>query len=421
MMQIPSLKNITKHYPIENLPDPPEFFMPLHSYKGILLPVVRIGQYVRKYELLAESEGVFAAKLHAPASGVIAGFEEINGKAYIKLVNDFKDDALVLPDIDPERLEPAQLLEIIKEFGIEGSGGARFPAHTKYTVNDNKIDVFIINGAECEPYLTADYALMQDKTEALFKAIISIQKIIRAKKVVFGIEKQHKELAAVLKKHGGMGNFPVEIKLLPNTYPQGGELQLIKSVTGKELPKGCIPAQHGIVVSNVGTLWAMYNALYHSKPYIERIITLSGTLATKKGNYNVKIGTPVSFLRNFSGIANTTKKYQVIVGGPMMGRQATNHNTPVTKGTGGVLIIPEAKNQQYNCIECGYCADACPQRLMPMEFARFTQKKDTDKLIAYHLTDCIECGACAYICPSDVPLMRSIFYGKELIQGANTI
>jgi len=418
MMHIPSLKHITKHYPIENLPDSTEFFI---GYKSMLKPVVEPGQYVKKYELLAETEGVFATKLHAPVSGTIAGFQDIDGKPHIKLVNDFKEDALVFPHINPEHTEPAEILEIIKHYGIEGSGGARFPAHTKYAVNDNKVDVFIINGAECEPYLTADYVLMQNKPEALFKAIVCIQKVIRAKKVVFGIEKQHKELAPLLKKHVGLGNFPLEVKILPNTYPQGGELQLIKSVTGKELPKGIVPAQHGIVVSNVGTLWAIYNALYQNKPYIERVIALSGTLAAKKGNYNVKIGTPISFLANFSGIVDSHTKHQVIVGGPMMGRQAKHPNTPVTKGTGGILIMPEEKKNQYNCIECGYCSDACPQRLMPMEFARFAQKNDKDKLITYHLSDCIECGACAYICPSDVPLMRSIFYGKELIKGTIVI
>ncbi|OXA89532.1 electron transport complex subunit RsxC [Flavobacterium hercynium] len=416
-MHILSLKHITKHVLIENIPDPPEFYLPLYGYKGVLKTIVETGQYVKKYELLAQAEDLFSTAMHAPASGIIEGIEIIEGKPHLKLVNDFKETAIDLPLQKSVQLEPAAILEILKQYGIEGSGGARFPTHLKYNLRNEDVDVFIINGAECEPYLTADYALMQNKTEALFKSIISIQKIIKAKKVVFGIEKQNKELVTILKAFYSLCDFPVEIKLLPNTYPQGGELQLIKSITKKELPKGSRPLDHRIVLSNIGTLWAIYNALFHNKPYVERVITLSGEDAVKKGNFYVKIGTPVSHLFNLS--ASKKERQQIVLGGPMMGKAVTDYKSPVTKGTGGVLILPEIQNEKYNCIECGYCANACPQRLMPMEFARYAKTENTTQLLSHRLLDCIECGACAYICPSDVPLMRSIYHGKEILQ--NTI
>ena len=415
-MLIHSLKHITKQAQIENIPDPPEFYLPLYGYKGILKTVVETGQYVKKYELVAQAEDHFSTAMHAPASGIIEGIEIIDGKSHLKLVNDFKGTEIDLP-LQQSEQRPASILEIIKQYGIEGSGGARFPTHLKYNSGNEDVDVFIINGAECEPYLTADYALMQNKTEALFKAIISIQKIIKAKKVVFGIEKQNKELATILKSYYNLCDFPVEIKLLPNTYPQGGELQLIKSITKKELPKGSRPLEHGIVLSNIGTLWAVHNALFDNRPYVERVITLSGEKAVKKGNFYVKIGTPVSHL--FSLSAAQKENHQIILGGPMMGKAVKNYKSPVTKGTGGILILPEVKNEKYNCIECGYCANACPQRLMPMEFARYAKTDNKEQLLSHRLLDCIECGACAYICPSDVPLMRSIYHGKEILQ--NTI
>lgn len=416
-MHINSLKHITKHALIENIPDPPEFYLPLYGYKGVLKTVVETGQYVKKYELVAQAEDFFSTAMHAPASGIMEGVEIIEGKPHLKLVNDFKEAAIDLSLQQSEHLKPLEILQILKQYGIEGSGGARFPTHLKYSLGHQNVDVFIINGAECEPYLTADYALMQNKTEALFKSIISIQKIIKAKKVVFGIEKQNKELATILKSYYSLCDFPVEVKLLPNTYPQGGELQLIKSITKKELPKGSRPLEHGIVLSNIGTLWAIYNALFQNKPYIERVITLSGEKAIKKGNFYVKIGTPVSHLFDLS--AADTQKHQIVLGGPMMGKAITDFKSPVTKGTGGVLILPEIQNEKYNCIECGYCANACPQRLMPMEFARYAKTDNKEQLLSHRLTDCIECGACAYICPSDVPLMRSIYHGKEILQ--NTI
>lgn len=412
MMHIPSLKRVTKHIPIQEIESPTELYLPLKGYKGNMEAIVQPGQHVKKYQLLAELSGVFAATLHAPVSGTVEGIFEINGEPHLKLINDFKDDEAQLPNINIDTLATADILKILKDYGIEGSGGARFPAHLKYNVS-TPIDTFIINGAECEPYLSADYALIKNETTALLKAINILQRVINAGKIVIVIEKQHKELLPILKQYIVASGLPVSVHLLPNEYPQGGELQLIKSVTGKELAKGSIPATHGVVVSNIGTLWATYRAFYENKPYTERIITVSGEKAANKGNYLVKIGTPVSFILGQLGTGWDIHKQSVIMGGPMMGRVTHQPDATINKGTGGVLVLPNPKSDSYNCIQCGYCADVCPQHLLPMEFARHENNNNPKRLQAYHLADCIECGACAYSCPSDVPLMQSIFKGKQ--------
>lgn len=343
------------------------------------------------------------------------GTREIEGKLFLVLQNDFKEETLPVEPHNPQELTNEEMLEILVECGIEGSGGARFPAHLKYNVGAKDIEMFIINAVECEPYLNADYVLIRDHIESLFKAIEAIQQLIRTRQIVFGIERHNKELKSLIEQKRNIGAGMVRVKLLPDEYPRGGELQLIRSVTGKEIPKGSIPADAGVVVSNVGTLWAVYQALYEGKPYTERIITVSGNKHAKKGNYLVKIGTPVEHILRRTGQKGDLPSQTVILGGPMMGKAVQSLDLPVDKGTGGLLMLDNPKAEVFNCIGCGYCVDVCPQHLMPMEFVRFYQEKNSKTLRGLHLQDCIECGACAYICPSEVPLMESILKGKTLI------
>ncbi len=418
MMHIKSLKHQTKREPIVALASPTELYLPLKAYKGEMQPVVQIGQPVKKYELVAKSDGLFATSIHAPVSGKIVSVETIDGENFLKLKNDFREDEIAFDTSRrPEQLTPTEILDRLEQFGIEGSGGARFPTHTKYGIGSKTIETFIVNAAECEPYLTADYALISEHCDQLFKAISIVYKLVPFQKIVFAIEKQHKELAEVIRNRScESGNF-VSVKLLPNEYPQGGELQLIKSVTGKELPKGSIPANYGVIVNNVGTLWAIYRAIFENRPYTERVITFSGEKASTRGNYLVKIGTPVHFVLQALGEDWNPDEKTIILGGPMMGKAVHDPNVPINKGSGGLLLLETPESNSENCIKCGYCVDVCPQKLMPMEFAR-TESRTKQKLVSLNLNDCIECGACAYVCPSDVPLLPGIFAGKKLLSAS---
>lgn len=412
MMKIPSLKSKSKKTTIISLPDPAVFYMPLRSFSGLLKPLVSVGDQVKKFQLLALAEGPFASRLHAPASGKIEAFVHFGGSDFIQLRNDFKTEEIPEETCsDTQEFSPTEIISRVTEAGIEGAGGATFPTHIKYKGAGN-IHTFIVNAAECEPYLSADYAMLSQHTRKIFRSLQLIKKTVNPERFVIGLERQHRELVPMLQ--GAFRDFDLygSVQLLPDEYPQGGELQLIRSVTGKELPKGSIPSDEGILVNNVGTLWAIYQAVFHNQPSISRVLTISGENATRIGNFEVKIGTPISFLLKEINQQTTTDQ-TLILGGPMMGKAVTDLRTPVHKGSGGLLLINHKKQEAENCIHCGYCADVCPQRLLPMEFARPSAMGSTEKLRELNLTDCIECGACAYICPSNLPLMPAIFKGKD--------
>lgn len=415
MIYIPSDKSSTKSLPIEQMDAPERLFLPLDGYRGTMHPLVEPGRQVKKYQQVARSEGLFATCVHAPVSGLVKGTEEIEGRLFMVLQNDFKEEALLGHTSNPMEFSKEELLKALSEHGIEGSGGARFPTHLKYNIGGKVIDTLIVNAVECEPYLNADYALMRDRFDDLCKAIEAIQKHIRAKQIVFGMERHNRDLKALVTRKKDIGGAEVRVKLLRDAYPQGGELQLIKSVTGKELPKGSIPADEGVLVSNVGTLWAIYEALYEGKPYTERVVTVYAKKDGRRGNFRVKIGTPVRHILQQGGFKGDYRSYTVVVGGPMMGQSPQSLDFPIHKGTGGVLVLDKPNSKAFNYIGCGYCVDVCPQHLMPMEFVRSVQERNHEKLKGLHLRDCIECAACAYICPSEVPLMESIYEGKKII------
>ena len=339
----------------------------------------------------------------------------------IVLQNDFRNEEITRPVIDADNLTSDEILAIIKGAGIVGEGGAQFPTFVKYNLLGKKINTFIVNGTECEPYLTADYALMRDKTEELFRGIFLINKVLQAREIVLSIEKQNKELLDVFSPFLSQTEYKnVRVAILPNQYPQGGELQLIKSVTGKELARGVVPKDEGLMVSNVGTIHAVYNALVERKPLTERIITVSGEQSKKSGNYQVKIGTPISHILEYQNLTNTLDDKQLVLGGPMMGKNVVETSAPIIKGSSGVLFFKKKEIKRNNCISCGYCVDVCPMKLMPLVFAENYRTGKIASLEKYSLNSCIECAACEYICPSDVPLMESIKEGKVKLKALLT-
>ncbi|MFZ4861712.1 electron transport complex subunit RsxC [Sphingobacterium sp. Mn56C] len=406
------MKKKTKHQGLQTLDDAADFYLPLAAYRNTMMPVVEIGATVLKYELLAESQGPFASKIHAPVSGTVAALLEIDGKQVLQLKNDYQDTPVPTAPVDAEALDIQSFRQLLLDYGIQGAGGSQFPTQLKYNLEEYKIHTLIFNGVECEPYLTADRALLSEKTVPLLKAAQVIQKIVAAERIVFAIEKQNRQVKPILLKQAATLGVPIEVQLLPDTYPQGGELQLIKSVVGKELRKGSIPAQHGILVNNIGTLWAIYKAIFEGSPNVERVVTVSGNACETLGNYTIKYGTPVAHILKATGNPWNPEAQTLVLGGAMMGKAISSGTTAIHKGSGGLLLLKKQAENQQNCIKCGLCVDVCPQRLMPLEFVRFNQQGNQAALQQYHLGDCIECGACAYVCPSHVPLMENIFSGK---------
>lgn len=418
-MHIFSMKSKTKQMSISDIPDAPVLYLPLLQHIGqAAMPIVEVGEYVLKYQIIAEETRNLSANIHAPVSGTIKAIELhplADGTLVetIVLQNDFQNKELERPLLEADNLTTEQILAIIKGAGIVGEGGAQFPTFVKYNLLGKKINTFIVNGTECEPYLTADYTLMRDKTEELFRGILLINKVLQAHEIVLSIEKQNKELLDVFRPFLSQPEYKnIRVAILPNQYPQGGELQLIKSITGKELPRGVLPKDEGLMVSNVGTIHAVYNALVEQKPLTERIITISGEQSKKSGNYLVKIGTPISHILEHQSLTNTLDDKQLVLGGPMMGKNITNTSAPIVKGSSGVLFFKKKEIKRNNCISCGYCVDVCPMKLMPLVFAEKYRTGKIASLEKYSLNSCIECAACEYICPTDVPLMESIKEGK---------
>ena len=425
-MKIGSVKHVTKKTGLTTMKDPEFFYVPLSQHIGqVAKETVKIGDYVHRYEKIGEVSGKVSSMVHSPVSGKVTEIIEnpaANGKKVKTVVikNDFKYKEI---ETEKRRIEEVgtfrrdEILEIIKEAGIVGEGGAQFPTHVKYDIGYKKIDTFIVNGAECEPYLTADYTIMSNYVEEMLGGIKIAEKLLRPREVVIGIEEENIDIAEhieVIIKQSRL--FNVKIQVLPTAYPQGSELQLIRSVTGKEIKKSEIPGNHGIIVSNVGTVKSMYDAFTEGKPLVERVVTVSGEKVKTKGNYLLKVGTPLSHIIEQ---LNPEDNAKIVFGGPMMGEEVTETSTPVVKGTSGILFLSKDIDsvKRENCISCGYCVDVCPMGLMPMKFAESYRKEQYEKLVTvYHLDNCIECGACEYVCPSRVPLIKSIKEGKEKLR-----
>ena len=410
-MHIPSLKYKTKKQPITELKDASVYRIPLQSYRSTLQSLVKINDQILQYQVLAEDlEHQFAAKIHSPVSGKVIAIDE----HYISLENDFQQQKITTEIIEFQQLDLERFVQVLKDFGIAGIGGAEFPTNIKYKVEESKIKLLLINGVECEPYLTSDYAVMRHETEKLLQTIAVLNQIFQPEEIVIGIEKQHKELKKHFEKSfKNHPNLAIRIHLLPNEYPQGGELQFIKSVTNTEIPKGSIPVNFGYLVSNVGTILAIYEALFNGIPTTERVITISGNAVNSIGNYRVKIGTPIRYI--LEELRIEAEDVDIVLGGPMMGKEVVDLDSPIKKGSGGLLLFKKQQKSIKNCIECGYCVDVCPQHLMPMQFVKGHQE-DQNLLIQFNLDHCIECGACEYICPSNLPLMQSIVLGKVELQ-----
>lgn len=416
-----SMKPMTKNTKLKELKDASLLYVPLSQHIGSpAIPVVEIGDYVKKYEKIGEVSGNISANIHSPVSGDVVDVVEhlvANGNKVktVIIANDFKnkEENLVKRELrDLKLIKKDEIFKIIKEAGIVGLGGAQFPTYIKYDIKFRKVETLIINGAECEPYLTSDYSVMKNYTREIFRGLKVIQKLLNPKEIVIGIEAENSELVEIFEEMGKEEEFDLKIQLLPTIYPQGSELQLINTVTGKKVRKGELPLEKGVVVSNVSTLKAIYDAFFEGKPLIERVVTISGEEARNIGNYKIKFGTPLYHIVKELKIQNEEK---VIFGGPMMGMEIFDSRVPVIKGTSGILFLSTEEIERKNCISCGYCVEVCPMNLMPFEFADCYEKGKYEQMVKANIQNCIECGACEFVCPSRVPLIESIKTGKAIL------
>lgn len=388
-------------------------------------PIVSIGQEVKKGEIVGEPAGFVSSPVHASVSGkvvAIGEFPNAMGKMINSVVieNNGKEEWTSLKDNpDYMGLAPEALKEKVKSSGIVGMGGAAFPTVVKLSPPKEKtIDAVLINGAECEPYLTADYRLMVEKPKEIIEGLKILMKVLGVQKGYIGIE-NNKPAAVAKMKEAAAGETGIEVMALEVKYPQGAEKMLIKAIIGREVPPRALPMDVGVVVQNVGTALAIYEAARFGKPLIERVVTVTGEGITEPKNLMVRIGAMISgLIEECGGFKDRAGK--VISGGPMMGFALSSLDVAVTKGTSGILVIPEAEVAHTDdfgpCIRCSRCIDACPMGLMPSMLSVLSEKGFYEDAKEYNLFDCFECGSCAYVCPSKRPIVQLVRLAKSMVK-----
>jgi electron transport complex protein RnfC len=423
----PPENKLTADLPIEYLPVPESVIIPVLQHIGSPAnPVVNKGDAVRTGQLIAAGKGFISANIHSPVSGKVnkidfasdstgykqtAIFIDVEGDEWLDTIDRSKE---IIRDI---KLSPEEIVKKCFESGIVGLGGATFPSHVKLTVQSGKkCEVLIINGVECEPYLTADHRLMLEKAEEILTGATILMKALNVERAMIGIENNKPDAIAHITKLAtsfkGISVYPLKVK-----YPQGAEKQLIKALTGREVPSGRLPLDVGAVVHNVGTAFAVYEAVQKNKPLFERVVTVTGKSLSKPGNYMVRTGTSLTrLIEAAGGLPDDTGK--IINGGPMMGKALNNTDVPVVKGMSGVVIVPAGESLRDEikpCIRCAKCVSACPLNLEPFLLMTISEKGLFERAEKERITDCMECGSCSFACPASRPLLDYIRLGKSSV------
>jgi electron transport complex protein RnfC len=412
---------------------PDKLILPLTQHIGAQSKsLVQPGDKVLKGQLIAEAQGFISANLHAPTSGTVTAVED-RAIAHqsgltdlcIEITTDKQDNWIEHSGLkNTEQADPSTLINMIQQAGITGLGGAGFPTHVKASANPESIKTLIINAAECEPYITADDMLMQERAGDVVSGIQILSKILKPESVLIGIEDNKPKAAEALItaiKQLIDNDHIIDVVVIPTKYPSGGEKQLIQILTGKEVPSKGLPSELGIVCQNIGTAYAIHNAVIKGRPLISRITTMTGNACSAPRNYEVLIGTPVEHLLKISNtdIKNTSR---LVMGGPMMGFTIEQIQTPIVKASNCIIAatqqeLPDPAMEQA-CIRCGMCTEACPAQLLPQQLYWFAKSSNLEQAEKHNIADCIECGACSYVCPSNIPLVQYYRFAKGEIKQA---
>lgn len=423
---------VVPHIPTETI------IIPMRQHIGAPCePIVQIGDEVLMGQKVGDSEAFVSAPVHSSVSGTVIDIKMYphpgGGEAKCVVIqNDFKDNLhpSIKPwniDVSPENIkgfvdsiDPKEIVDKVREAGIVGMGGAAFPLHVKLVPpKDNPIDTVILNGAECEPYLTSDHRAMLENPLQIVIGSLLIKKAVGAKRIVIAIENNKPDAIALLKKVAS--DFEeVQIGVLKTKYPQGSEKQIINAVAGRQVPSGGLPSTVGVLVSNVDTASSVAKAVVMNIPLIERNITVSGDAVARPSNFLVRMGVTFESLFEAAGGFKVEPK-KIIMGGPMMGIPQDRLDVPVIKGVSGVLAFSEPETfgrAEGTCIKCAKCVDVCPMRLMPNALSMFSENENVEKLKEYHVMDCMECGSCSYICPQRRFMVQHIKKAKALVKNS---
>ena len=423
----PEYKEPTNNAVIRRLPFAPEMILPLSQHFGKpSLPIVHEGQEVVRGEPIAKADGFMSVPLHAPATGIIKKIGLMptargpkTESILLKLYSGASQNILYDAPQNVDDMSPAEIVKAVQETGMVGLGGASFPTHVKMTVPEGQhVDTVMVNGCECEPYLTTDHRVMLEYAMNLFAGIRIAMKAVGAERAIIGIEDNKPDAIAKLREACSRYDA-ISVGVMKTKYPQGAEKMMIKALLNREVPSGGFPAAVGVSVYNVATLAQLGALLPHGQGLIERVVTITGPGIEQPGNYLVALGTPLRFVLEQLGFRGNAG--ELILGGPMMGVSVASLDVPVTKGVSGILVLTEEAiasqipKKVWPCIKCANCVKACPIHLNPAELGMLAGKRQYETMEKhFHLNDCFECGCCSYVCPAAIPLVQYFRIAKAV-------
>lgn len=419
-------KELSSHCQVQRMPFVNEYTLPLGQHIGAPSKALVVkGEKVKRGQKIADASGFVSVALHSPVDGFVSDigiFDNPNGQVLpaIKIKTDpYSTQKVEENPINLEELDTKGFISAVQNAGIVGLGGAAFPTHVKFAIpDDKKCKYIMLNGCECEPFLTADHRVMVENADEIIDGILILNNYLNTEKAYIGIEANKPDAIEILKKVAEKSSFPIEVMPLQVKYPQGAEKMMITAILGVEVPSGKLPLDLGVLVGNVGTFKALADYFRKGKPLIERVVTVTGSAIKNPANVLVPIGTPMRDVIELCG-GITDDAARILLGGPMMGVVQKSLDVPVVKGTSGILILGENEIkdiEEYNCIRCGKCVDACPIFLNPSMMGLLAKKGLWDDMLEYHVMDCFECASCSFVCPSGIPLVQSFRVAKGFLR-----